>query len=90
MPIFSVDYVLGYVLSTMPDKTSSRVEKSPIIFFSNSTDLSVLAPVEDGPCHLPGVALEHMSLLGATIQETESLKIQEKSSGIRKMRTSLR
>merc|ERR1712073_70921 len=37
--------------------------------------LPVLASVEDGPCHLPGVALEHVCLLGTTIQETESLSI---------------
>ena len=37
--------------------------------------LPVLASVEVGPCHLPGVALEHVCLLGTTIQETESLSI---------------
>ena len=45
-------------------------------FFCSATDLPVLASVEDGPCHLPGVALEHVCLLGTTIQETESLKIR--------------
>ena len=46
--------------------------------------LPVLASVEDGPCHLPGVALEHVCLLGTTIQETESLKIKGNLSFIRK------
>ena len=46
-------------------------------FFCSATDLPVLASVEDGPCHLPGVALEHVCLLGTTVQETESLKIRE-------------
>ena len=46
--------------------------------------LPVLAPVVDGSCHLPGVALEHVCLLGTTIQETESLKIKGNLKFLRK------